>query len=95
VTEGCAGFRASYQECDESDNTALSITLSLAAYTTSFPFPPLIGLLRRLMLAADHQMTHWGRLLESRLDATRPDGSSKGEHLAPACLIVDGTDNLL
>ena len=92
MTEGCAGIIVSYQECDESDSTALSVTLSLAASATSFPSPPLIRLLRRLILAADHQMAHWGRLPESRLEATRPDGSNKGEHFAPACLIVNGTD---
>ena len=95
VTEGCAGFRVSYQECDESGSTALSVTISLALPATSLPFPPLIRLLRRLILAADHQMAHWGRLPESRLEATQPDasGSDEGKHLAPACLIVDGTDN--
>ena len=37
-------------------------------------------------------MAHWSRLPESRLEVTRPDGSSKGKHLAPACLIANGTD---
>ena len=53
-----------------------------------------VRLLRRLILAADHQMhmAHWGRLPESKEEATLQDGSNKGKHLAPACLIVDGTD---
>ena len=40
-------------------------------------------------------MAHWGWLIESRLEATQPDRSNEGKHLAPACLIVDGTDNFL
>ena len=97
MTEGCAWSILSYQECDESDSTALSVILSLAACATVFPSPLLIRLLRRLILAADHQMAHWGRLPESRLEATRPDGTDEGKHLAPACLIVhvDGTDKLI
>ena len=68
VAEGCAWSILSSQECDESDNTALLLIISLAASATAFPSPPLIRLLRRLILAADHQMAHWGRLLESRLE---------------------------
>ena len=40
-------------------------------------------------------MAHWGWLIESRLEETQPDGFNEGKYLAPACLIVDGTDNLL
>ena len=95
MTEGCAGFIVVSLERDESGSTALSVTISLAACATSLPSPPLIRLLRRPILAADHQMAHWGRLPESRLEATQPDGSSKGKHLAPACVPADGTDKLL
>jgi hypothetical protein len=92
VTEGRAWFILSYQECDESDSTALTVTISLAACARALSPLPLIRLLPRLILAADHQMAHWGRLPESRLEATRPDGTDEGKHRAPACLIVDGTD---
>ena len=95
MTEGCAGFIVVSLERDESGSTALSVTISLALPATSLPSPPLIRLLRRLILAAHHQMAHWGRLPKSRLEATQPDGSSKGKNLAPVCLIVDVTDNLL
>ena len=66
VTEGCASFRVSYQECDESDSIALSVTISLARNATALNLPQLIRLLRRLILAADQRMAHWGRLPESR-----------------------------
>ena len=93
MIEGCAGFIWLSLERDELDSTALSVTISLAACATSFPSLPLTRLLRRLILVADHQMAHWGRPPESRLEATQPDGSNEGKHLAPACLIADGTDN--
>ena len=91
----CAEFIEKSLEHDESDSTAKSVTIILAGCFTALTSPPLIRLLPRLTLAADHQMAHWGWLIESRLEATQPDRSNEGKHLAPACLIVDGTDNLL
>ena len=67
MTEGCAGFIWESLERDESDSTALSITLSLARPARALTSHPLIRLLPRLILAADQRMTHWGRLPESRL----------------------------
>ena len=43
VTEGRAWSILSYQECDESDSTALSVTISLAASATAFPSPSWLG----------------------------------------------------
>jgi hypothetical protein len=38
-------------------------------------------------------MTHWGRLPESRTEATHPNRFDIGKHLAPACLFLECTDN--
>ena len=69
VIEKCAGFIWVSLERDESGSIALSVPISSAACATAFPSPPLIRLLRRLILAADQRMAHWGRLPESRLEA--------------------------
>ena len=45
VTEGCTGFMSVSLERDESDSTAMSVTIALAACGTSLPSFPLIRLL--------------------------------------------------
>ena len=91
----CAGCISLSFERDESNSTAKSVTIRLAGCATSLSSHPLIRLLLTLILAADHQMTHWGRLPESSTEATPPDRFNEGKNLAPACLIVGGTDNFL
>ena len=78
-----------------SKGTLVSATIRLAGYVRSLSSSPLIRLLPRLILAADHRMTHWGRLPESRTEVTRPDRFDIGKHLASACLIVDGVEHCL
>ena len=91
----CAGFINRSLERGESNSTALSVIITLAGRFMSLSSPPLSRLLPRVTLSADQRVTQWGRLPESRLEATRPDGSDEGKHLARNCLFVECADSCL